>query len=578
MNMIKDKVETKIIKNKNKIQEKIIKITNTLVDIVKITMGPEGKNVMINSNDGDKTLIIWDGIKVAKSIQLKDPIEWSILRTIRQAIIKTNEEAGDGTTVTSILTQAFLNASLWVIRSSQNYISTYKLIQRLELLLKWSLDILRSKTWMVKDDKSIYNVAWISSNSEQFGWLILDAIQKIGISGMISIDNSNTHNTYLEVQEGFKINNGFISKEFTNDRQKEECILKKPYVVLYNLTSTNLTIWHLAIVIEAALKENVPLLIITNDLPESCLSNLVFNKRLTLKNVHLCVVKMDGFGEEKNNKFNDLSTLINGTIIDDNNIKDIKDLNLFSWIDTAFIHKNSTFIIPTEEQKNNKNINILKNDLDKKCNQIDRYSFVEREWYKKWLSNVSKGLAIIKLGAQTDIEYTDKKERLIDALNSTKMALNKGIVVGGGLIYIHIKYELLKQYNQEDTLKDAFFDQNLHLKQPYANDYIFQTALNIFLNAFDAPIRQILVNADLNAPIIVQEIKKKIIDDQNFYAGYDVEGWKFVNMQDVGIFDTSQVIESALKNSLSVVKQLILTEGSVIRHDRDKNSNLNPYV
>ncbi|MGX7576649.1 chaperonin GroEL [Candidatus Vidania fulgoroideorum] len=517
---------------KNLTRKKILKGINKVSNAVKITLGPKGKNVIIEK-DFNNPIVTKDGITVAKSIKLKDRLENIGARMLIEVASKTNDDTGDGTTTATVIAQKMINEGMKYVTlgvSSIDIISDFK-----EILKKIVKKLYKIKK-KIYSNREIEQVGTISSNNDKsIGKQISKAIKKIGKEGVITVEESETVKNKLEIVKGMQFDRGFMSPYFITNSDKQKCVLENPYILICDKKINNTN--EIIKILEKISKKNKPVLIISEDIDSDVLATLVINNiRGVLK---IAAVKAPGFGERKSEILKDISIITNGDFISKETGLDLKDIELknLGKCKKVEISKESTIIIGGNgtKKKINNRINYIKS-----CIKISDSEY-EIEKLKERIAKLSSGIAIIKVGALTEIEMKEKKYRVEDALNATKAALESGVVPGGGLSLYRIS-ETLKRFKS--------------------------TGAKIILAGIKAPMKQILINAGLEPKIIINKIKNKP------GYGFNLLKMKYCNMIKNGIIDPLKVVECAVKNAVSITKMVLSCECSVIYRKKKKEMNI----
>lgn len=516
---------------RNKLYEGVKKLS----DAVKVTMGPRGRNVLIQKSFGAPA-ITKDGVSVAKEIELKDTLENMGASLVREVASKTADQAGDGTTTATVLAHAIFKEGLRNITAGANPIEVKRGMDKACEAIIAELKALAKP--VAGNRKQIAQVATISANSdEKIGELIADAMEKVGKDGVITVEEAKSINDELSVVEGMQFDRGYLSPYFITDADKMVCELSNPLVLLYDKKITNLK--DILPILEAAQKNARPLLLIAEDIEGEALATLVVNKLRGVLNI--AAVKAPGFGDRRKAMLEDIAILTGGTVICEEMGRTLEsagaeDLGSASSI---VIDKDNTTIVNGAGSKDaiSARINQIKTQIAETTSDYDREKLQER------LAKLSGGVAVIKVGAATETEMKEKKDRVDDALSATKAAVEEGIVIGGGAALIHatnrIKIDL-----EGDELIGA----------------------NIVRRAIKAPIRQIAENAGFDAGVIVNTIET--CKDES--KGFDAASGEYVDMYDAGIIDPVKVERVALQNAVSVASMLLTTEATISDIKEDK--------
>ena len=509
-------------------REALIAGANKLADSVKVTLGPKGRNVVLEKKYLSP-LIINDGVSIARDIELDDHFENMGARLVKDVAIQTNDVAGDGTTTATVLAQAMINEGAKNIAAGANAIILRKGMNKateaaVEEIKKMSQDV-SSKTHIAR-------VAAISAGDDEIGTLIADAMDKVTNDGVITIEESRTLNTELEIVDGMQIEKGYLSAYMATDMDKMVAVLEDPYILLINKKINN--IQDLVPILEQVIQTGKQLLIMAEDIEGEALATLVLNK---LRGTFSCVaVKAPGYGDRRRDSLGDIAALTGAQVIADEFGIDIKEatLDMLGRAKTVTVGKDTTVISggmgDKEEIKGR--VTQIKMALEESDDEYDRDKLEER------LAKLSGGVAVIKVGAATETEMNEKKFRLEDALAATKAAVEEGIIAGGGSAYIHVIPKI------KDMVASLSGDE--------------KTGAEIVLKALEAPLRQIAENAGLEGAIIVDKVKS-LPDGQGFNALTE----EYVDMIDAGIIDPTKVTRSALLNAASVSASFLTTEVAV---------------
>ena len=503
---------------------------NTLADTVKITLGPKGRNVVLGRKFGTP-LITNDGVTIAKEIELEDACENLGAQIIREVSTKTNDVAGDGTTTAAVLAQAIINEGSKNVAAGANPIILKKGIAK---AVDVCVDELKNISKPITDKHAIAQVASISAGDESVGELISQAMEKVGNDGVITIEESKTMKTELKVVEGMQFDRGYASAYMATDLDKMVAELDNPYILITDKKISS--IQEILPVLEQIVKTGRKLLIIAEDVEGEALATLVLNK---LRGAFTCVaVKAPGFGDRRKAMLEDIAILTGGTVISQELGYEIKvaTLDMLGSAKQVKVDKDNTTIVEGagNSEAIAQRVNQIKNQLAETTSEYDKEKLQER------LAKLAGGVAVIEVGAATEVEMKERKLRIEDALNATRAAVEEGIVPGGGVA-------LLATYNAvEKFVKTLDGDE--------------KTGAKIVLAALQAPIKQIAYNAGVDGSIIIYELLK----NKNPNRGYDALNNKFVDMIDAGIIDPTKVTRSALQNAASVASTMLTTESIVV--------------
>lgn len=504
-----------------------------------MTLGPKGRNVVFEKIGGEPQ-ISGDGVTVAKQIELEDPIEDMGVKIIRQAAVKTGETAGDGTTTATILAQALIEEGMKKVEDGENPMEIRKGIFKAVKIITENLKKMSSS---IKDDPDkILQVATISANNNpEIGNLISEAVKKSGMEGIITIEEAKGIDTSVEVVEGMQFDKGYLSPYFITDSAKMEVIYEDPYILLYDRKITALQ--EIVSLLDKVAQSLKPLLVIAEDIEGEALALLVVNKlRGALKVV---AVKAPGFGENRTAILEDIAILTGGIVISEEKGSKLESVELdqLGNCSKIIVGKESTTIIngSGKEEKIQNLIEGIKLEIE---NSESNY---EKEKLQKRLAKLSGGVAVIKVGASTEVEMAEKKDRIDDAVNATKAGMEEGIVPGGGVAYIRAMEELDKLAIESEEERSGIF---------------------IVKKALEAPIRQIAINSGLNDNEIFQKVKEGKGD-----FGYNAKTDQYESLLQAGVIDPTKVSRLALENAASVAATMLTTE-CVIVNKRERKRDL----
>lgn len=503
---------------------------NTLANAVKVTLGPKGRNVVLGKEYGIP-LITNDGVTIAKEITLEDGFENMGAEIIREVSVKTNDVAGDGTTTACVLAQAIIKAGNKNFAAGANPIILRKGIQK---ATKFCINQLQRASKPVNSTQEIQQVATISAGDEEIGALIASAIEKVGKDGVITVEESQTTETNLQIVEGMQFERGYLSPYMCSDSDKMLAELSSPYILITDKKIT--TISEIVPLLEQVMKTGEKLLIIADEIENEPLATLVLNK---LRGVFNAVaVKAPAFGEKRKEILEDIAALTGGTVISDEIGLELKNVTIENLGRAKFVRveKDRTTIIDglgAKEQVVNR-IKVIKAQLETTTSDYDKENLTHR------LAALTGGVAVINVGSATEVEMKEKKLRIEDALAATKAATLEGIVAGGGTALVKIIPALKTFINSELTGDE-------------------KTGAEIILNALEAPIRQIAINCGVDSGVVVQEV----LSNSNKNYGFDALNLTYVDMFEAGIIDPTKVTRSALENAASVAATLLTTECAV---------------
>ena len=500
-----------------------------LADTVKITLGPKGRNVVLDKKFGSP-LITNDGVTIAKEIELEDAFENMGAQLVKEVSTKTNDAAGDGTTTATLLAQALVREGMKNIASGANPMVVKKGISK---AVDKAVETIVSNSKVVEGTDDIARVATVSSADESVGKLIAEAMEKVTSDGVITIEESKTAETYSEVVEGMQFDRGYIAPYMVTDTDKMEAVIDDAYILITDKKISN--IQEILPLLEEIVKSGKKLLIIAEDIEGEALSTIIVNK---LRGTFTCVgVKAPGFGDRRKEMLRDIAILTGGDVITEELGFELKDTTIenLGRARQVVVQKENTIIVDgagdAEEIKNR--IKEIKNQIEITTSDFDREKLQER------LAKLSGGVAVIKVGAATEIEMKEKKLRIEDALAATKAAVEEGIVAGGGTA-------LLNAIENVKALTDSL-------------DGDEKTGANIVLKALEEPIRQIAKNAGLEGSVIID----KIMSSGKVGYGFDAYNEEYVDMISAGIVDPTKVTRSALQNAASVASMVLTTESLV---------------
>ena len=514
---------SKTVKYSSDARESLLKGVDTLADAVKVTIGPKGRNVILDKGYGSPQ-IVNDGVSIAKEIELEDTFENMGAKLVYEVANNTNDTAGDGTTTATVLAQSMIHSGMNAVEKGANPVLLREGISKAS---KAVADKLLEKSRKVETSSEIASVAGISSGSKEIGEIISEAMEKVGKDGVINVDESKGFETTLEVTEGLSYDKGYISPYMVTDTDKMEAVIM--------VTDQKIsTIQDILPILEKIVQANKPLLIIADDIDNEVTSTLIVNKLRGTFNV--VATKAPGFGDNQKEQLIDIATLVGANFISKDlgmNLKDMTMADLGSC-KKAVIEKDNTTIIEGAGDKDE-----FKNRIEQIRSQIaNTESDYDKKKLHERIAKLTNGVAVIKVGATTETELKEKKLRIEDALNATKAAIEEGIVIGGGAALVNIYKEL----------KDELRDDNPDVSR----------GMRVVLDALSSPLYQIAENAGYNGNDIVD---KQLAQTGNF--GFDAKDGKFVDMFESGIVDPCKVTKSAILNAASISGLLITTEAAV---------------
>jgi chaperonin GroEL len=520
-------------------REKLLQGVNQLADAVKVTLGPRGRNVIID-NDGTPH-ITKDGVTVAKSVEFSDKTINLGATIIKEASQQTADNAGDGTTTSTVLAQYIFNSGMAEVEHGSNPIELYRGMQD---AVTYVVKELKSISVDINDNDSVRNIATISANGDtEIGSLIADAIKEVGNDGVVTVEEGNSTETTLDIVEGLEFDRGYLSHFFMNDRTKLISSLENPNILLYDGRISSMD--DIVGILEKSSMNNEPIVIIAHDIDGEALATMVVNSaRGTLK---CLAVKAPGFGQERTEILKDMAVLTGGTLITSEigvTLEDVTEEHLGSC-DKVVSGKTKTSIIGGhgDTESISERIEMMKVERD------NSESDYEKEKIQNRLSKLAGGVAVIRIGAESEIELKEKKDRVDDAILSTKAALEEGIVPGGGSALIHSKNRVTVGYHDQVSKNKS---------KEWVN------GMKIVYDACEAPLRAILKNAGIeNSDLILNKISKKSVSDTTY--GYNASTEDFeLNMVTSGIVDPTKVTRTALEKAVSVAGTLLTTEAMVV--------------
>jgi chaperonin GroEL len=501
-----------------------------LANAVKVTLGPKGRNVVIDKKFGAPT-VTKDGVTVAKEIELEDPIENMGAQMVREVASKTSDIAGDGTTTATVLAQSIYKEGLKNVTGGANPMD---LKRGVDIAVSKIIDGLKTLSRSVDktSKKEIAQVGTISANNDSvIGELIADAMMKVGTDGVITVEEAKGTDTTMDVVEGMQFDRGYLSPYFITDADSMEAVLEDPYILIYDKKISSMK--DLLPILEKVVQQGRPMLIIAEDLEGEALATLVVNKlRGTLR---VCAVKAPGFGDRRKAMLEDIAVLTSGTTISEEKGFKLENATL-SYLGTAkkvVIDKDNTTIVEGAGKKDDikKRVNEIKSQIDKTTSDYDKEKLQER------LAKLSGGVAVLKIGAATEIEMKEKKARVEDALHATRAAVEEGIVPGGGVALLRVAHLL----NEVET---ANHDQKI--------------GVEIVQKAIEEPMRQIVENAGLEGSVIINKVKEGKDD-----YGFNAQTEEYQNLYEAGVIDPTKVTRIALENAASVASMLLTTEAVI---------------
>ncbi len=521
-------MSAKLIEFNLEARSKLKKGVDQLADAVKVTLGPKGRNVVIDKKFGAPT-VTKDGVTVAKEIELEDPIENMGAQMVREVASKTSDVAGDGTTTATVLAQAIFAEGLKNVTAGANPMD---LKRGIDLAVEAVVQNLKKLSKPVETSQEIEQVGAISANNDSsIGKIIAEAMDKVGKDGVITVEEAKGTETTLEVVEGMQFDRGYLSPYFVTNADTMEAVLDDPYILIHDKKISAMK--DLLPILEKVAQSGRALLIIAEEVEGEALATLVVNKlRGTLR---VCAVKAPGFGDRRKAMLEDIAILTGGTVISEEKGFKLENAQL-SYLGQAarvVVDKDNTTIVEGKGKKEEikKRINEIKVQIEKTTSDYDREKLQER------MAKLSGGVAVLKVGAATEVEMKEKKARVEDALHATRAAVEEGIVPGGGVAYLRAMENLEVKVENEDQ----------------------RTGVEIVKKALEAPIRHIVENAGWEGSVVVQKVKEGK-DDFGFNANTE----KFENLMKSGVIDPTKVARIALQNAASVASMLITTEAVIV--------------
>ena len=501
---------------------------NKLADTVRVTLGPKGRNVVLDKSYG-APLITNDGVTIAKEIELEDAFENMGAQLVKEVATKTNDVAGDGTTTATVLAQAMINEGMKNLAAGANPIILRKGMKK---ATDKAVEAIASMSSKITGYKQIAKVAAISAGDEGVGQLVADAMEKVTNDGVITIEESKTMKTELDLVEGMQFDRGYVSAYMATDMDKMEAVLDNPYILITDKKISN--IQEILPILEQIVKTGAKLLIIAEDIEGEALTTLIVNK---LRGTFSVVgVKAPGYGDRRKEMLKDIAILTGGQVISEELGLELKDttIDMLGRAKSVKVQKENTIIVDGCGNKDDitARVNQIKKQIEETTSDFDREKLQER------LAKLAGGVAVIRVGAATETEMKEAKLRLEDALAATKAAVEEGIIQGGGSAYIHASKEVAKL---ADTLEG---DE--------------KTGAKIILKALEAPLFHIAANAGLEGSVIINKVRESEVG-----VGFDALNEEYVNMVDAGILDPAKVTRSALQNATSVASTFLTTESAV---------------
>ena len=509
-------------------RKKMLDGVNKLADTVKVTLGPKGRNVVLDKSFG-APLITNDGVTIAKEIELDDPYENIGARLVKEVATKTNDIAGDGTTTATVLAQAIIKEGVKNVAAGGDPMAIKRGIDK---AVESAVEGLKGISSEINGKEDIARVASISANSNEIGELIAEAMEKVSKDGVITIEESKTATTGLNVVEGMQFDKGYISPYFVTDTDKMETVMENPYILITDKKISN--IQEILPLLESLMQQSGKLLIIADDIESEALSTLVLNKLRGVLNV--AAVKAPGFGDRRKEMLEDIAVLTGGEVITSDLGLELKDTTIeqLGRAKQVKIQKENTIIVDGagDKEKLSARVKQIKTQLEETTSEFDKEKLQER------LAKIAGGVAVIEVGAATEVEMKEKKLRIEDALSATKAAVEEGIVAGGGTALVNIMPAV------EKCLDGLSEEEKIGAK--------------IVLKALEEPVRQIATNAGLEGAVILNKIKSS--EDG---IGFNAAKEEYVDMKKTGIVDPTKVTRSALQNAASIASMILTTESVV---------------
>ena len=528
----------KVIKFGEEARKSLVEGVNKLADTVKVTLGPKGRNVVLDKSFG-APLITNDGVTIAKEIELEDKYENMGARLVKEVSTKTNDVAGDGTTTATVLAQSMIKEGVKNVAAGADPMAIKRGIDK---AVETAVEGLKEISSDINGKEDIARVASISANSEEIGNLIADAMEKVSKDGVITIEESKTSNTELNVVEGMQFDKGYLSPYMATDTEKMEAVLDNPYILLTDKKISN--IQEVLPLLEAIMQESGKLLIICDDIEGEALSTLILNKLRGVLNV--VAVKAPGFGDKRKAMLEDIAILTGAEVITSDLGLELKDTTVgqLGRAKQVKVQKENTIIVDGNGDK--QQIADIVGQI--KAQILDTKSEYDKEQLQERLAKIAGGVAVIGVGAATEVEMKDKKLRIEDALSATKAAVEEGIVAGGGTALMNVIPKVGKLVNS--------------LKEGEA------LGARIVLKSLEEPVKQIARNSGLEPAVIADTVKKSELG-----VGFDAAKEQYVDMKKAGIVDPTKVTRSALQNAASIASMVLTTESIVTDAPEPKGCN-----
>ena len=507
-----------------------------LANAVKVTLGPKGRNVILEKKFGAPQ-ITKDGVTVAKEVELADAFQNAGAQLVKSVASKTGDDAGDGTTTATVLAQAIVREGLKNVAAGANPMDLKRGIDKAVAAVVESIK--KQSEPVAADYQKIEQVAAVSANNDpEIGKLLADAMQKVSKDGVITIEEAKGRDTTIGVVEGMQFDRGYLSSYFVTDTEKMECVMENPYILIYDKKISNLK--DFLPILEPAVQSGRPLLVIADDVDSEALTTLVVNRLRT--QLKICAVKAPGFGDRRKAMLQDIATLTGGVVIsEDTGLKlEQATIEMLGTCDKVTVSKDNTTIVNGHGQKEliQDRINQIKNEISNSTSDYDKEKLQER------LAKLSGGVAVLYVGAPSEVEMKEKKDRVDDALCATRAAIEEGIIPGGGVAYIRAQEAL-------EGMKGDNADE--------------ETGIQIIRRAIEEPLRQIVENAGLEGSVVVNEVRNGKGD-----FGYNARIDKYENLKECGIIDPAKVARVALENAASIAGMFLTTECVICEAKEDK--------
>ncbi len=517
-------------------RERLREGADALANAVKVTLGPKGRNVVIDKKFGAPR-ITKDGVSVAKEIELEDAFANAGAQLVKSVASKTGDDAGDGTTTATVLTQAILTEGMKNVAAGANPLDVKRGIDKAVAKV---VESIKSQSEQVGESyDKIEQVATISANNDpEIGKLIADGMRAVSVNGVITIEDAKGRDTVLKTVEGMQFDRGYLSAYFVTDTEKMQCVMENPYILIYDKKISNIK--DFLPILEPAVQSGRPLLVIAEDVDSEALTTLVVNRLRT--QLKICAVKAPGFGDRRKAMLEDIAVLTGGVVIsEDKGLKlEQATIDMLGSAEKVTISKENTTIVNGKGDKENikERINQIKNEISNSTSSYDKEKLQER------LAKLSGGVCVLEVGAASETEQKEKKDRCDDALCATRAAVEEGIVTGGGVAYIRAQKALedMKGDNADET-----------------------TGINIIRRAIEEPLRQICRNAGIEGAVIVNKVR-----EGEGYYGYNAKTEKFGDLRAAGVVDPAKVTRVALENAASVAGMFLTTECVICDKKEDK--------